>query len=160
MLTVLLVLQPAIGAGSGKGSRRVPPVVTPDKWGVLTVIQESLGEPYEGKLAVAEVIRNRMRRKYASDGTVIGTVLRPSQFSGWNSRDPSLLMSAKADDDHMAVRDCIKAWIEAFEHETNTVSGSVLYHADYVKPPWASAPSVKLICKKGRHLFYTDRGGA
>lgn len=45
----------------------------------LTVYLEARGESFAGKLAVAAVIRNRMERRYQSDGTIAGTVLRPRQ---------------------------------------------------------------------------------
>jgi len=47
----------------------------------LNIYQEAGGEPDEGKAAVARVVRNRMRRKFFSDGTVAGTVLAKDQFS-------------------------------------------------------------------------------
>lgn len=49
----------------------------------VCIADEAAGQPYEGKVAVGRVIRNRMALKYASDGTVAGTVLRPLQFSGF-----------------------------------------------------------------------------
>ena len=45
----------------------------------LTVYLEARGESFAGKMAVAAVIRNRMKMKYQSDGTIRGPVLRRSQ---------------------------------------------------------------------------------
>src|SRR5690242_9293677 len=64
----------------------------------VTIWQEARGEAYAGKLAVAEVIRNRIKERYASDGTVAGTVIRPKQFSGWNSSDSNRIPSLQIDD--------------------------------------------------------------
>lgn len=47
------------------------------------IADEAANQPYEGKVAVARVIRNRMALKYESDGTVEGTVLKHFQFSGF-----------------------------------------------------------------------------
>jgi spore germination cell wall hydrolase CwlJ-like protein len=47
----------------------------------LCAFQEAAGECDDGVAAVARVIVNRMARRYASDGTVAGTVLAPDQFS-------------------------------------------------------------------------------
>lgn len=47
------------------------------------IADEAAGEPYEGKVAVGRVIRNRMAAHYESDGTVVGTVLKKWQFSGF-----------------------------------------------------------------------------
>ncbi|MGC1300944.1 MAG: cell wall hydrolase [Caulobacteraceae bacterium] len=50
----------------------------------LCVFQEARGEPDDGVAAVARVVLNRTGLRYASDGTIAGTVLRPSQFSWVN----------------------------------------------------------------------------
>jgi len=47
----------------------------------LCIWTEARGEMYEGKVAVARVIANRMAQRYESDGTIAGTVLAPNQFS-------------------------------------------------------------------------------
>lgn len=50
-------------------------------WIALTVYQEAGGEPFEGQLAVANVIVNRMGTK----NTAVDVVLSPFQFSCWNT---------------------------------------------------------------------------
>lgn len=128
---------------------------------VLTIRQEAAGEPYEGKLAVAAVIRERMKRRYASDGTVAGTVLRRYQFSGW--WDGSLERDLTADDQEPAVRDCERAWLEA-GLGTNPVPGAVLYcNRELVLsrlghlPSWAK-PEAE-VATIGLHTFYRDDRG-
>ena len=114
-------------------------LIPEDKLGILTVAQEALMEPFEGKLAVAEVIHNRMKQKYMSDGTVEGTVLKPYQFSGWLQKDPVLIKSMRWDDTMPAIQECIKAWFDA-KQGSNTVAGAVLYYAPGVvltPPKWA-----------------------
>lgn len=44
-------------------------------------LQEAGGEPFEGKLAVAYVIRNRLIRW----GSVTDVIFAPFQFSCWNT---------------------------------------------------------------------------
>jgi len=131
---------------------RVALLISPAQWAIATIVQEALGEPYEGKVAVGEVIRARMKRRYSSDGTVAGTVLRPYQFSGWRNTDPALQLSGMADDEHPKVAECIRAWHES--RVTNLTEGAVLYHADYVAPGWSERAT--FIKKIGRHLFYGD----
>jgi spore germination cell wall hydrolase CwlJ-like protein len=107
-------------------------------------------------VAVGEVIRNRMRRRYSSDGTVAGTVLRPYQFSGWNTQDPNRIPAVKLDDDSDAVQDCIKAWEQS--EATDFAGGAVLYlNPDAVEgfPDWVSKSN--LIRVIGRHHFYNPR---
>jgi spore germination cell wall hydrolase CwlJ-like protein len=47
----------------------------------LCVLQEAGNQPDDGQAAVARVVLNRTRMKYASDGTVEGTILHPNAFS-------------------------------------------------------------------------------
>lgn len=132
-------------------------LVNDDSWAIMTIAGEALGEPFIGKIAVAEVIRNRMRRGYASDGTVIGTVLRAKQFSMWD--DKARLLAARIDDEHPKVQDCIKAW--ELSATSNVTNGAVLYHTIMIDTPkWATAPSVKRVSTIHRHHFYTDGEGA
>lgn len=63
-----------------------PKNVDPRTWPEMllyvgTVLLEAEGEPDEGKVAVAWVIRNRMD---AEAKTVAGVCLAPMQFSAWN----------------------------------------------------------------------------
>ena len=101
------------------------------------------------------MIRNRMKRRYASDGTVIGTVLRAKQFSMWDDR--ARLLAARLDDEDPVVRDCIRAWKES--ETTNIVRGAVLYHTSSIQPYWSTAPTVTRVGTIARHHFYTDEGG-
>jgi spore germination cell wall hydrolase CwlJ-like protein len=135
------------------------PKLIPDwNWAVLTILQEASSEPFEGKVAVAEVIRNRMARRYQSDGTILGTVLRPLQFSGWNTSDPNRIRVAQYEITDPAVVDSIKAFQRAFEEKTSLTQGAVLYHAKTMipYPPWASSPKVHKITEIGNHIFYLE----
>lgn len=132
-------------------------IVDDDKWAIMTIAGEALSEPLVGKIAVANVIRNRMAKKYASDGTVVGTVLRAKQFSMWD--DKARLLAAKIDDSHPRVEDCVTAW--ELSKDRDVTNGAVLYHTDYIDEPyWATAPSVEKSVQIGRHIFYTDKKGA
>lgn len=132
----------------------MPKVIEPEQLAVATIIQEAANEPYKGKLAVARVIRNRMRLKYASDGTVAGTVLRDRQFSGWNNKpDKNRIQSVQYEISEKHVQDSLQAWLMS-EQPAKGFDKVVLYHADYVKPAWA--PKVKYVRTIGRHLFYED----
>jgi len=47
----------------------------------LCCFDEAAGEPDDGVAAVAQVVLNRTRLQYASDGTIRGTIERHAQFS-------------------------------------------------------------------------------
>ncbi len=126
---------------------------------IITIHQEAAGESYLGKLAVAEVIRNRMNKKYASDGTVTDTVLRPKQFSGWNTGDAGRIRNARIDSDDQVVKDCIRAWHEA-QAGSNTVHGAVLYLNKKIVDPlpdWALPDSADEVARVGNHWFFTPK---
>ena len=132
-------------------------LVPPAAWAILTICQEAAGEPDDGKLAVAEVIRDRTLLRYQSDGTVAGTVLRPYQFSGWNTRDPNRLTNARLSIASPVFAACARAWARACTEKTALARGAVLYHAASIEPPfWARAPEIQLVTTIGAHLFYTD----
>ena len=78
------------GIGSGLGeveTKLLGRVISDDTLGALCVFAEARGEPYEGQVAVGNVIRNRTRLKFFSQGTVVSTVFQPYQFSWTNTPD-------------------------------------------------------------------------
>jgi len=127
-------------------------LISDDAIAVVTIFQEAEGESFAGKLAVAEVIRNRMAKKYSSDGTIVGTCLRAMQFSGWNAMAGNRIRSVQIDSGSAIVNDCSVAWQQSAGSET--VKGAVLYFAPAVvkRPNWADP--AKLLAVVGRHEFY------
>lgn len=141
-------------------------VIPDNALAVVTIYQEAQGEPFDGKVAVAEVIRNRMRKKYASDGTVAGTVLRPLQFSGWNAKDQhdplnrARSRSLQIDDSDPIVADCVRAWVMAVHGGSDTVKGAVLYYNPAGvngTPEWALPDSAIEVARIGRHVFFIPK---
>lgn len=120
---------------------------------IATIMGEAGNETFEGKLAVASVIRNRMEKKYTSDGTVAGTVLYPKQFSMWNTTDKARLWACSFPADHPKAQECARAWEQSAI--ARPVGDSVLYHADYIAaPPWALSPLTEFVKQIGRHRFF------
>jgi spore germination cell wall hydrolase CwlJ-like protein len=134
-------------------------IITEQSLAIVTIMQEAAGEPYAGKVAVAEVIRNRMNKKYASDGTVSGTVLRPKQFSGWNSSDAGRIRSVRIDNEDKVVQECYRAW-EVAQAGSDTVHGAVLYYNPSVVkdvPEWAMPHSATEVAVVGQHHFFIPK---
>ena len=108
---------------------------------------ESMGEPLEGQLAVAQVVINRARSG-RSPGSWCGVVKQRAQFSfGRGGRfprtDPACQAWAKA----QAI-----ARIAALNLTSRLSSDVLWYHADYVAPGWGRR-LVKAE-KIGAHIFY------
>jgi hypothetical protein len=136
----------------------MPPLVEDWKWAVLTIAQEASSEPFEGKVAVAEVIRNRMKQKFFSDGTIFDTVLKPYQFSGWNTSDPNRARVARMDLTNPSIIECIQAYEEAFLRNSDIIGDANLYHSIrmFTYPDWTKHPKVKKLKTVGSHVFYFE----
>lgn len=127
-------------------------LISEDAFGIVTVWAEARGEPAIGQQAVAEVIQRRTRLKYFSDGTVAGTVLRPSQFSCWRSSDPNFPALLRLDDTDHAVLSCSQAWHTA-KIGPPVVPDAVLYaNLDLVSPGWVT--KTRFVAKVGHHSFF------
>jgi spore germination cell wall hydrolase CwlJ-like protein len=140
---------------------------------------EARGEPYDGKVAVGRVIRNRMARHYQSDGTVQGTILHPLAFSGFwfNFVDGQYERVAHTLTDALALAsnmlnlaqksntlaDCVKSVADS-DWSSGYVGGSdfqklthdaVLYENPKISSPnWATQSN--FVCTIGAHNFYRD----
>ena len=109
-------------------------------WGVYdqvpiqTILLEAAGEPFEGQIAVGNVIRNR-----AKDGNFEAVCLKPFQFSAWNSRAYASKRLAKATPGEWA--NARLAW--ELSASRSVVGSSRHYYASYMKnpPKWAKTAS-------------------
>jgi len=129
-------------------------MIEPSVLATTTIWQEARGESFIGKLAVAIVIRNRMKRKYQSDGSVAGTVLKAKQFSGWNEHNKDRILSTTVGRNNTEYLASSLAWQQS---EPSTRFSAVLYHSKSIDPPkWASHPNVKKVAEIGNHIFYDE----
>ena len=126
-------------------------VIPDDVLGVIAVFMEAEGEPYAGKVGVAEVIQKRTARKFMSDGTVAGTVLRKYQFSGFNSDSGNRIRAFKIDSDNPVVQECWKAWKEAEAGSNLTGEALHYYNPKLCDPMWARG--AETVATLGDHRF-------
>lgn len=113
--------------------------ISDETFAAITILSEAEGESHDGKIAVAEVIRNRMRQRFFSDGTVIGTCFLRLQFSVWND-DPMdnrrAVRMLSIDDCDPRFLDALTAWRES--GDTSLVPYAVQYYnPKLVHPAWA-----------------------
>ena len=137
----------------------------------LCLESEAGGESTEGKRAVAQVILNRMERHYQSDGTVAGTILHLSAFSGfWFSmidghyvRDCHTLDEAKAKAETMLIKAketsvwpmCVMVAAQALGGDIPTepaLSKAILYYNPKISNPVWADPA-KEVAAIGQHVF-------
>lgn len=122
-----------------------------------TLYGEVRGEPWDGKVAVAWVIRNRAESDVKRwQGGVAAVCLSPKQFSCWNAGDPNRPKLLAAKPAEVAFRECLAAaaWVLG-EAATDPTHGSLNYYAAGIKAPgWALGRTpVKQI---GNHVFFND----
>ena len=129
-------------------------LIRAEAWAVTTIRAEADGEPFEGKVAVGKTIRNRMRLRYASNGTVAGTVLAPLQFSCWNATSSPRAHFADAQVEDPQTVEAIRAWQASETYEG--IKDAVLYHNPKTapNPPWKE--KVRFVKTIGNHDFYED----
>ncbi|WP_344696081.1 cell wall hydrolase [Sphingomonas rosea] len=115
----------------------------------VAVYHEARGEPFDGQLAVAEVIMNR-----AASGRYPGSwcevVKQPWQFSFVNPRTGSIPRVNRESASWSYAKAIARI---ATTNAADAIPADVLwYHADYVAPSWGRR--LAMVEKIGAHLFY------
>jgi N-acetylmuramoyl-L-alanine amidase len=115
----------------------------------ICIWAEARGEPYAGKIAVGEVIRNRCK---AWNKSVAAVVFQPLQFSWTNSHDPNRIVAFLCDDTDATVKDCANAWVAS---ETSSLTEGALnyWNPKVVTPSWSTTIVDPIAI--GNHLFAT-----
>ena len=118
---------------------------------------ESATEPFEGKVAVAQVTINRVESgRFAAD--ICGVVYQKNiiydkvvcQFSWFcdgSSKIRPIYPAHWKESEEVAK----KVLLEGFR--LPSVKNALYFHADYVKPQWGKPQ----VAKFGRHIFYADK---
>ena len=118
---------------------------------------ESASEPYEGKLAVAQVTLNRVKSgKFPA--TVCGVVKQKSvinglmvcQFSWFCNTAHSIIRNKyQWEVSQMVAR---KALTEETAHDILAQRNAMYYHATYINPGW----KLPVVTRIGNHIFYSE----
>jgi N-acetylmuramoyl-L-alanine amidase len=127
-------------------------LIPEDNLAAMVIRDEAGGEPYEGKVAVAEVILTRTAKKFQSDGTVTGTLLWPYAFSGLNTTAPHRTVLFKVDDQDPTLMECFQAWETAKAGSSLSNGADSYFNPSVVTPKWAAQASH--VVDIGRHSFY------
>jgi N-acetylmuramoyl-L-alanine amidase len=128
----------------------------------VTMWGEARGEGIDGMRAVGHVILNRAESA-SYDNSVRAVVMRPWQFSVWNTGDPTRPRLERLINGWQPVGRDGEMWLiaqaiarEILENRsTDPTNGAVYYHADYVSPNWSRNAIGSQI---GGHVFYTSLG--
>lgn len=126
-----------------------------------TLWGEARGEGFEGQVAVAWTIRNRVLdsnpKSWWGEGYA-GVCLKPWQFSCWNKNDPNYayLSGAKA----IPAAQFSQAQKAADQVMSGSIpdptSGATHYYATTMPKPPAWAAEAKQTLRLGHHVFFKD----
>jgi len=127
-------------------------------YGAATVWGEARGESFEGKVAVAKVLFNRVADQRWPK-TLKEVATQRMQFSCWNDNDPNKAkvvgvvnrIKEYRDLDEV-ILDCLAALATAYASGPDMTEGANHYHTDSIQAYWSKGktPSAKI----GRHLFF------
>jgi spore germination cell wall hydrolase CwlJ-like protein len=122
----------------------------------MNVYREAAGEPFEGKVAVAQVIINRINdARFPND--ICGVIYQKNIFMEkivcqftWHCHGSSKArpIDTVAYDESFQVAK--KVLLENFR--LDSVKNAIYYHADNVHPNW----KYQKVAKIGSHIFYKD----
>lgn len=121
------------------------------------IYYEAASEPFEGKVAVAQVTLNRVESGNFAN-TVCGVVYEKNvvyekvicQFS-WFCDGKSANKPIHAEAWNESYEVAKRVLLENFRLPSLTTA--IYYHADYVNPQWGKPKVAKI----GRHIFYSER---
>lgn len=120
----------------------------------INIYKEAANEPFEGKVAVAQVTLNRTKNPNFPD-TICDVVYQKNTFMGkvvcqfsWycDGSYKGRVVNKQAYDESYKVAKMV--YLEDFKLES--VKNALYYHADYVSPNWGK----KKVTKIGAHIFY------
>lgn len=121
----------------------------------IAIYREARGEPDDGKVAVAWVIRNRALRLnekwYGTDW--ISVILKPKQFSAFNANDPNSDKFPQPNDPGFGP--CMLVAKRVYEGLTpDPTFGSTYYHVASMPEYPAWAKDMQFTVHIGNHRFY------
>lgn len=133
----------------------------------LTIYGEARGEPIEGKIGVANVVRNRVRRKARFGESFRVVCLAEKQFSCWNDADPNrpllLKLAAQLREDPFptdpVLREClaVASLVITHQFQDNTHGADhYLTAAQFATDPPKWARTYPQVARRGIHLFFKE----
>jgi N-acetylmuramoyl-L-alanine amidase len=109
------------------------------------IFYEARSEPFEGQLAVAQVILNRVKSgRFAS--SICGVVLQPGQFSFVRGGAiPSVAKNSRDWREAVAIARIAQARLHS-----SSAANALFFHATHVNPKWR----LSRVASIGNHIFY------
>lgn len=122
----------------------------------LNIYQEARGEPLEGKVAVASVVKNRVKNKhYPNTYCKVVQQRRGNicQFSWYCEGKPEPYFRSMELPDAQAFKIAVEITLKVMDNIIiDNTDGSTHFHASYVQPYWSN--SLVHTVQYGDHIFY------
>lgn len=118
-----------------------------------TIWGEARGETFEGKIAVAWVIKNRADNPGWWGHEIAGVCRAPWQFSCWLENDPNRVKLLAVGASDSALKECLAVTAGVLTGiYADPTGGSNHYHTVGISPKWSvgQKPNAKI----GAHLFF------
>jgi len=118
-----------------------------------TVYGEARSESWQGKQAVAFVVKNRADK---SGRTLAQECQKKWQFSAWNEGDPNRDKLLSVTMDNRVYQECLAAALTVIcgKAGADPTEGSRHYHTAGVTPSWSRGKVP--VCQIGGHFFFND----
>jgi spore germination cell wall hydrolase CwlJ-like protein len=121
------------------------------------IYYEARGEPFEGKVAVAQVTLNRAKSGQFPDD-ICQVVFQKTKFNekvvcqfSWYCEQPTRARPIHPDAFDESYEVAKRVLLEGFR--LDSLKSALYFHADYVAPNWGK----EKVAVIGRHIFYSDR---
>ena len=115
---------------------------------------EARGEPDEGKIAIANVVMNRVNNPCWWGKDLYSVLKKPYQFSCLNDNDPNLPIIMSVTEDNPVFDRCLDIAKQAFSNKLPDITkGANSYYAKSIAAPkWTVGltPTAEI----GNHIFY------
>lgn len=118
------------------------------------IYYEAGGEPFEGKVAVAQVTLNRAEN-IGFPGDICQVIYQKNKFYdqvlcqfSWTCQSVNSLKPMNKAEFHESTVVAKKVLLEGFR--LPSLENALYFHADYIKPGWQR----ERVAKIGRHIFY------
>lgn len=118
------------------------------------IYYEAGGEPFEGKVAVAQVTLNRAEN-IGFPGDICQVIYQKNKFYdqvlcqfSWTCQSANSLKPMNKAEFHESTVVAKKVLLEGFR--LPSLENALYFHADYIKPGWQR----ERVAKIGRHIFY------
>lgn len=120
-----------------------------------TMWGEARGDGENSMRAVAHVIQNRKNRGGWYGNTIATVILKPWQFSAWNSDDPNCNKMLKLAQDDLHYKTAYEIAKQVLDgRSTDPTGGATHYHTRTITPKWKH--KLIKITTTGNHYFYKE----